>query len=69
MIPVFSENNNLTESLSDSDVKSILAPRLLSAKHISRSDVINPPDATSCPALILSSLIKFCIVLNTFFKK
>ena len=54
-------------SVSLSAVKSILAPTLLSEKHNSKSVVIKPPEATSCPATILLFLISFCMVLKTVF--
>ena len=39
-------------------------PTLSLVKHISSSEVINPPDDISCPDIILSSIIKSCIKLN-----
>ena len=35
-----------------------VAPKLVSAKHISNRVVISPPEATSCPAAIWSSMIR-----------
>ena len=55
----FSEKSNFIESFSLINEKSILAPRLFSAKHISKIVVINPPEPISCPAIIMSFLIRF----------
>jgi hypothetical protein len=40
---IFSENNNLVESISLIEVKSKFAPKFTSAKHISSKVVIKPP--------------------------
>ena len=46
------ENKILIKSSSPKSDRFNFAPKLLSAKHISRSVVIKPPEATSCPASI-----------------
>ena len=43
------------------------APKFTSAKHISSNVVINPPEATSCPAAMFSSEINACKTLKTVF--
>ena len=57
-ILAFSENKTLIVSASPKLVRSRFAPKLVSAKQSSNKVVIKPPEATSCPATILSSLIK-----------
>ena len=66
-IPAFSENNTFIASSSFNSEILKSAPKLTSAKHISNKVVIKPPEAISCPALILSAFINFWIVLNVFF--
>ena len=68
-IPIFSANRILIKSFSSNVDKSIEAPKLLLAKHISNKVVISPPLPISCPAIIWSFTIASWITLNALLKK
>ena len=61
--------NSFKVSVSPIDERSISALKLWSAKHISNKVVIKPPAETSCPATILSFLIKFVNKIKSLFEK